>query len=123
VFESQGTCHLLYLYFEARVEEETLKKVVLHSVATALASMVLPVLGGPNISTPCTRTCQSEFLVDKLAGYTSVELSIFQLQKPVFHTHSNNTHPFFVLRTEVGFTTASAQCAMSVYQQCLKPKP
>ena len=31
-----------------------LKKVVLHSVATALASIVLPVPGGPNMSTPCT---------------------------------------------------------------------
>lgn len=35
------------------MEDDTLKKVVLHSVATALASMVLPVPGGPNISTPC----------------------------------------------------------------------
>lgn len=43
----------VYLYLLARVEEETLKKVVLHSVATALASMVLPVPGGPNMSTPC----------------------------------------------------------------------
>ena len=31
------------LYLEVREEEETLKKVVLHSVATALASIVLPV--------------------------------------------------------------------------------
>ncbi len=45
-----------HLYLDARVEEETLKKVVLHSVATALASMVLPVPGGPNISTPCICT-------------------------------------------------------------------
>ena len=35
------------------MDDDTLKKVVLHSVATALASMVLPVPGGPNISTPC----------------------------------------------------------------------
>lgn len=40
------------LYLEVRVEEETLKKVVPHSVATALASIVLPVPGGPTISTP-----------------------------------------------------------------------
>ena len=46
----------LHLYLDARVDEETLKKVVLHSVATALASMVLPVPGGPNISTPCIGT-------------------------------------------------------------------
>ncbi len=45
-----------HLYLDARVDEETLKKVVLHSVATALASMVLPVPGGPNISTPCICT-------------------------------------------------------------------
>ncbi len=37
---------------EASVEVDTLKKVVPHSVATALASIVLPVPGGPNISTP-----------------------------------------------------------------------
>ena len=43
-----------HLYLEARVEDETLKKVVWHSVATALASMVFPVPGGPNMSTPCT---------------------------------------------------------------------
>ena len=44
----------LHLYLEASVDEETLKKVVLHSVATALASMVFPVPGGPNIRTPCS---------------------------------------------------------------------
>ena len=42
-----------YLYLDARVAAEMLKKVVLHSVATALASIVFPVPGGPNISTPC----------------------------------------------------------------------
>lgn len=35
-----------------RVDEETLKNVVLHSVATALAKSVFPVPGGPTISTP-----------------------------------------------------------------------
>lgn len=40
------------LYLEVRLEEDTLKKVVPHSVATALASSVLPVPGGPTISTP-----------------------------------------------------------------------
>ena len=40
-------------YLDARVEVETVKKVVPHSVATALASSVLPVPGGPNSSTPC----------------------------------------------------------------------
>lgn len=43
-------------YLEVRVEEETLKKVVPHSVATALASSVFPVPGGPTISTPLRRT-------------------------------------------------------------------
>ena len=32
-----------------------LKKVVWHSVATALASIVFPVPGGPNISRPCAQ--------------------------------------------------------------------
>ena len=35
------------------MDADTLKKVVPHSVATALASMVFPVPGGPTISTPC----------------------------------------------------------------------
>mmetsp|Transcript_21697 Transcript_21697/g.56613 ORF Transcript_21697/g.56613 Transcript_21697/m.56613 type:complete len:230 (+) Transcript_21697:497-1186(+) len=35
-----------------RVAADTLKKVVWHSCATALASIVLPVPGGPNIKTP-----------------------------------------------------------------------
>lgn len=39
-------------YFEVKVDEETLKNVVPHSVATALASIVLPVPGGPTIRTP-----------------------------------------------------------------------
>lgn len=39
-------------YLDVSVEEDTLKKVVPHSVATALASIVLPVPGGPTISTP-----------------------------------------------------------------------
>lgn len=42
------------LYLEVSVDEDTLKKVVLHSVATALASSVLPVPGGPTMRTPCT---------------------------------------------------------------------
>lgn len=37
------------------MDEETLKKVVLHSVATALAKRVFPVPGGPTISTPSSK--------------------------------------------------------------------
>merc|ERR1739836_51719 len=39
-------------YFEVNEDEDTLKKEVLHSVATALANIVLPVPGGPTIKTP-----------------------------------------------------------------------
>ena len=39
-------------HLAVRVLACTLKKVVPHSVATALARSVLPVPGGPNISTP-----------------------------------------------------------------------
>jgi hypothetical protein len=39
-------------HFELSVEALTEKKVVWHSVATALASKVFPVPGGPNMSTP-----------------------------------------------------------------------
>ncbi|GAV04619.1 hypothetical protein RvY_14880 [Ramazzottius varieornatus] len=42
-------------YLDVSVEEDTLKKVVPHSVATALASIVLPVPGGPTIKTPYKR--------------------------------------------------------------------
>ena len=39
-------------HLEAKVAEETLKKVVPHSVATPLARSVFPVPGGPNTITP-----------------------------------------------------------------------
>jgi len=39
-------------HLEAKVAEDTLKKVVPHSVATALARSVFPVPGGPNMRTP-----------------------------------------------------------------------
>lgn len=47
-----GLASNAYLYLDARVAAETLKKVVLHSVAIAFASMVLPVPGGPNKRIP-----------------------------------------------------------------------
>lgn len=40
------------LYLEAKEAAEQLKNVVLPCYATAFASIVLPVPGGPNISTP-----------------------------------------------------------------------
>ena len=40
------------LHLEASVDEVSEKKEVPHSVATALAKSVLPVPGGPNMSTP-----------------------------------------------------------------------
>jgi len=40
------------LHFETILLAEILKKVDLHSVATAFASIVFPVPGGPNKSTP-----------------------------------------------------------------------
>ena len=40
-------------HLDVRLAAEQLKKVVAHSVATPLASMVLPVPGGPTIQTPC----------------------------------------------------------------------
>ena len=39
-------------YFDVSVDEDTLKNVVPHSVATAFANIVLPVPGGPTIHTP-----------------------------------------------------------------------
>lgn len=48
------------LYLEVRVDEDTLKNVVLHSVATALARRVFPVPGGPTINTPCRENNVSE---------------------------------------------------------------
>lgn len=49
---------LTHLYLLARVADDTLKKVQPHSVATALASIVLPVPGGPNSITPYTAAGQ-----------------------------------------------------------------
>jgi hypothetical protein len=39
-------------HLDAKVADDTLKKVVPHSVATAFAKSVFPVPGGPNINTP-----------------------------------------------------------------------
>ena len=39
---TKSYCRDTHRYFDAKVDELTLKNVVLHSVATALASMVLP---------------------------------------------------------------------------------
>ena len=39
-------------YFDVRLDDETLKNVSPHSVATPLANMVFPVPGGPTIQTP-----------------------------------------------------------------------
>jgi len=39
-------------YLDVIVDDETLKNVVPHSVATALANIVFPVPGGPTIKTP-----------------------------------------------------------------------
>ena len=44
-----------HLYLDARVADETLKKVVWHSDATAFANIVFPVPGGPNKSIPCNQ--------------------------------------------------------------------
>ena len=49
---SRTSCSDSPRYLDARVEEETLKNVVPHSVATALANNVFPVPGGPTINTP-----------------------------------------------------------------------
>ena len=40
------------LHFDTILLADILKKVVLHSVATALANIVFPVPGGPNNKTP-----------------------------------------------------------------------
>ena len=42
-------------YFDVSVDEDTLKNVVPHSVATALASIVFPVPCGPTMRTPCEK--------------------------------------------------------------------
>ena len=73
-------------YLEVSVEEETLKKVVPHSVATALASSVLPVPGGPTISTP---------YIKEEEGTTSVHLFLslsLSLSLSLKHTTYTHTH-------------------------------
>lgn len=61
------------LYLEVRVDEETLKKVVLHSVATALANRVFPVPGGPTMRTPWSHKERGERSTD-LRGDQSCSL-------------------------------------------------
>lgn len=46
-------------YLDATVAEDTLKNETFASVATALANIVFPVPGGPNISTPFTNPHQT----------------------------------------------------------------
>jgi hypothetical protein len=58
LFAQHGCTHL---YLLASVADDTLKKVQPHSVATALASMVLPVPGGPNSMTPCSTHARNGF--------------------------------------------------------------
>lgn len=76
-----------YLYLDASVEEDTLKKVVLHSVATALASMVLPVPGGPNINTPCNSQDDSmlTLLLGKKHTYCHIPQGSIECQKKRAH--------------------------------------
>ena len=77
--------YIAHLYFEARVEEETLKKVVWHSVATALASIVFPVPGGPNISTPCSEynPSSSAFLNQRNLSYHLIQTNASSSQSPL----------------------------------------
>lgn len=55
-------------YLEVSVDEDTLKKVVLHSVATALASRVFPVPGGPTRRTPWGGGSQSQHRMTETLG-------------------------------------------------------
>ena len=59
-------------HLEATDEAEMLKKVVLHSVATARASRVLPVPGGPYSKMPYTiqAACTCQPLLQNLTGPT-----------------------------------------------------
>lgn len=50
------------------MDEETLKKVVLHSVATALAKRVFPVPGGPTMRTPCREPTEERSEVIDVKG-------------------------------------------------------
>lgn len=61
-----------YLYLLASVADDTLKNVHPHSVATALANMVLPVPGGPNNITPCAQHNRCMLLNRQAAGQVSL---------------------------------------------------
>ncbi|KNC30179.1 hypothetical protein FF38_00824 [Lucilia cuprina] len=70
------------------VEEETLKNVVPHSVATALANIVLPVPGGPTIRTPRQGLRiplkKSGIIMGKTTASCSIDLASF---KPATSVH------------------------------------
>ena len=96
------------LYFEVRVDELTLKNVVPHSVATALANIVFPVPGGPTINTPLqglriplkksginmgnTTALKKNWDLRKLFSMKKVIISIRKFNDPrqALHTSSNN---------------------------------
>jgi hypothetical protein len=80
-------------YLEVRVEEETLKNVVQHSVTTALANMVFPVPGGPTISTPfhgrrkpCTQSMIFIFLMITLISQRSVQCEVQPATPSTFYS-------------------------------------
>ena len=87
-------CPETHLNLEARVDVDTLKKVVWTSVATALASMVLPVPGGPNSNTPCTPqdNCLLSTAARWLGGYNchagQSSVSCTTTQLPTWHAHT-----------------------------------
>lgn len=69
---SLSPCH-----FEVSVDAETEKKVDLDSVATALASIVFPVPGGPNNSIPRAGSRSPMNKSGRKKGYTTASLRAF----------------------------------------------
>ena len=93
------------LYLDVRVEEDTLKNVVPHSVATAFASIVLPVPGGPTISTPwkaktkVMNNKQRNFAIGTLC-YISVDpRSVFKLFNNIIVISGKQKTRILLLRT------------------------
>lgn len=82
------------------MDEETLKKVVLHSVATALASRVFPVPGGPTIRTPCREATEG-----KVRGHTC-ERKRLEI-KHISNTFHGLLMPLKKAGIHIGSTTAS----------------
>ncbi|RDX82323.1 hypothetical protein CR513_36902, partial [Mucuna pruriens] len=96
-------------HLEAKVAEDTLKKVVPHSVATALARSVFPVPGGPNMRTPfhgLLIPCKDRNSIHK-GSTTASSRSLFASVSPATSSHLTPGEVSNTSRSSIAANSAS----------------